>query len=74
MGNLDKHIALAKEKLDATIDAYEKEMYTVVGDLATKVVEQLVEAVALKAMNISATICQDMSIRRGTFLKRLIRL
>lgn len=48
MGNLDKHIVLAKEKLNATLDAYEKKMSTVVGDLATKVVEQLVEAAAAR--------------------------
>ena len=35
MGNLNKHIALAKEKLNATLDAYEKKLSTVVGDLAT---------------------------------------
>jgi hypothetical protein len=48
MGNIDKHILLAKEKLEATLDAYEKKMSTVVGDLATKVVEHLVEADAAK--------------------------
>jgi len=48
MGNTDKHVSLAKEKLEATFDAYEKKMSTVVGDLATKVVEQLVEADAAK--------------------------
>lgn len=44
MGNLNKHIEIAKEKLQAVIFAYKNKQNTVVGDLATKVVEQLVEA------------------------------
>jgi len=44
MGDFQKHINLTKEKLEATLVAYEKKQHTVVGDLATKVVEQLVEA------------------------------
>ena len=44
MGNFQKHIALAEEKLKAVIDAYSKKQNTVVGDEATKVVEQLIEA------------------------------
>ena len=48
MGNFQKHIKLAKEKFNATIDAYQKKHFTVVGDLGTKVVEQLIEADASK--------------------------
>ncbi len=48
MGNFDKHIVLAKEKLKATKEAYKNKQNTVVGDLATKVVEQLIEADAAK--------------------------
>ncbi|MCM8777961.1 MAG: hypothetical protein NC905_06870 [Candidatus Omnitrophica bacterium] len=48
MGDFNKHIAIAKEKLNATMDAYEKKLSTVVGDLAIKVVEHLVEADAAK--------------------------
>ena len=44
MGNLEKHIELAREKLRAAISAYENKQNTVVGDLAVKVVEQLIEA------------------------------
>jgi hypothetical protein len=44
MGNFEKHLSLAKEKLKATIASYEKKLNTVVGDEATKVVEQLIEA------------------------------
>lgn len=44
MGNLNKHIEIAKEKLRAVISAYKNKQNTVVGDLATKVIEQLVEA------------------------------
>lgn len=48
MGDFNKHIELAKEKLKATMDAYHKKQSTVVGDMGTKVVEQLVEADAAK--------------------------
>ncbi len=48
MGNSNKHIALAKEKLMATIDAFNKKQNTVVGDLGIKVIEQLVEADAAR--------------------------
>jgi len=44
MGNFQKHFELAKEKCEATITAYHNKQSTVVGDLGTKVVEQLVEA------------------------------
>ncbi len=49
MGTFEKHLSLAKEKLSALKEAYEKRRYTVVGDLATKVVEQLVEADAARS-------------------------
>ncbi|OGX45130.1 MAG: hypothetical protein A3G38_04450 [Omnitrophica WOR_2 bacterium RIFCSPLOWO2_12_FULL_51_8] len=48
MGDFEKHIKLAKEKLKATAEAYENKQSTVVGDLGTKVVEQLVEADAAR--------------------------
>ena len=44
MGDFQKHLDLAKEKFKATINAYDNKQSTVVGDLGTKVVEQLVEA------------------------------
>lgn len=48
MGNYKKHLKLAKEKLDATINAYHNKQNTVVGDLGTKVIEQLIEADAAR--------------------------
>jgi len=48
MGNFQKHFELAKEKFKATITAYHNKQSTVVGDLGTKVVEQLVEADAAR--------------------------
>jgi hypothetical protein len=43
MGNFHKHVKLAKEKLEVTINAYLNKKMTVVGDLGTKIVEQLIE-------------------------------
>jgi len=48
MGNFQKHLELAKEKLDATVSAYYNKQITVVRDLGRKVVEQLVEADAAR--------------------------
>lgn len=48
MGDFKKHINIAKEKLSAVITAYKNKQNTVVGDLATKVIEQLIEADAAK--------------------------
>lgn len=48
MGDFQKHLELAKEKFQATINAYNNKQSTVVGDMGTKVVEQLVEADAAK--------------------------
>ena len=48
MGDFQKHLELAKEKLRATIAAYNDKQNTVVGDLGTKVVEQLVETDAAR--------------------------
>ena len=44
MGDFQKHLELVKEKFKATISTYNNKQSTVVGDLGTKVVEQLVEA------------------------------
>jgi len=44
MGDSDQHLKLAREKLSALQEAYRRHQHTVVGDLAIKVVEQLVEA------------------------------
>lgn len=44
MGEFEKHIRIAKEKLTVTKEAFAGKNDTVVGDLATKVVEQLIEA------------------------------
>ncbi|MCG2676137.1 hypothetical protein L6304_02995 [bacterium] len=48
MGDFKKHLELAKEKLKATIKAYRNKQNTVVGDLGTKIVEQLIEADAAR--------------------------
>ncbi|MDY6863669.1 MAG: hypothetical protein SV062_11880 [Thermodesulfobacteriota bacterium] len=48
MGNCKKHLKIAKEKLKAVVNAYNKRQNTVVGDLSTKVVEQLIEADAAR--------------------------
>jgi len=48
MGDFNKHLELAREKLKATFDAFHKKQSTVVGDLGTKVVEHLVEADAAR--------------------------
>jgi hypothetical protein len=48
MGDFQKHIRLAREKMRATLEAHHKKQSTVVGDLGTKVVEQLVEADAAR--------------------------
>jgi len=48
MGDFQKHIELAKEKLKITLTAYYGLQFTVVGDLGVKVVEQLVEADAAR--------------------------
>jgi hypothetical protein len=49
MGEFKKHLRIAREKFRAVTTAYKKKQHTVVGDLATKVVEQLVEADAARA-------------------------
>jgi len=51
MGDFQKHLRLAREKLLATINAYHNKQMTVVGDLGTKVVEQLIEADAARNNN-----------------------
>lgn len=48
MGDFNKHLELAEEKLRAAIGAFHKKQSTVVGDMGTKVVEQLVEADAAR--------------------------
>lgn len=48
MGDFQKHIVLAKEKLTATLNAYTNRQMTVVGDLGTKIIEQLIEADAAR--------------------------
>ena len=48
MGDYEKHLRIAREKLKAVRNACGSEQHTVVGDLATKVIEQLIEADAAK--------------------------
>jgi len=48
MSDVEKHLRIAQEKLSATSEAYAKHRNTVVGDLAIKVVEQLIEADAAR--------------------------
>jgi hypothetical protein len=49
VGSFRKHLNIASEKLDALVTAYCNRQHTVVGDLGTKVVEQLIEADAARA-------------------------
>lgn len=44
MDDHKKHLDLVKEKYSALSNAYKNKLNTVVGDLGTKVVEQLIEA------------------------------
>ena len=55
MGEYEKHIRMAREKLKAVRIAFEQGQHTVVGDLATKVAEQLVEADAAKENTLFGT-------------------
>jgi hypothetical protein len=48
MGNFKKHLSLSQEKLQAAANAYANKRMTVVGDLGTKIVEQLIEADAAR--------------------------
>ena len=48
MNDFQKHLEIMKEKLRATRRAYRDEEFTVVGDLAIKVVEQALEAEAAR--------------------------
>ena len=48
MGSFKKHLNIAKEKLSALVTAHDRKQHTVVGDLGTKVVEQLIEADAAR--------------------------
>jgi len=48
VGEFKKHLEIAREKLSALKDAFDKKHFTVVGDLATKVCEQFVEADAAR--------------------------
>ncbi len=49
MGDFEKHLSIAREKLSALVESYEKGRHTVVGDLAIKILEQLIEADAARA-------------------------
>ena len=49
MGSFRKHLGIAREKMASVSEAYCRDRHTVVDDLATKVVEQLVEADAARA-------------------------
>jgi hypothetical protein len=48
MDDFQKHLGMMKEKLRATREAYKDKEFTVVGDLAIKVVEQALEAEAAR--------------------------
>lgn len=50
MGDYEKHICIAQEKLEAVRDTFDKRQHMVVGDLATKVGEQLIEADAARSI------------------------
>ena len=67
MGDFEKHLSITREKLSALKEAYQKRRYTVVGDLATKVVEQLVEADAARDNEHFGLILIDMNILTEIF-------
>ena len=46
VGNKEHHVKLAKEKVYAAMEEFQKGRYMVVGDLAIKAVEQAIEAAA----------------------------
>jgi hypothetical protein len=46
MSDVEIHVKAAREKRLATLEEFEKKRYMVVGDLATKTVEQAIEASA----------------------------
>ena len=46
VGNKEHHVKLAKEKMYAAMEEFQKGRYTVVGDLAIKAIEQAIEAAA----------------------------
>jgi hypothetical protein len=48
MGEYDRHLGVAREKLAVLVTAHRNGQHTVVGDLGTKVVEQLIEADAAR--------------------------
>lgn len=48
MGDFERHINLLKEKQDQTYNAFIKENFSVVGDLAVKAIEQAIEADAAR--------------------------
>jgi len=48
MGDFKKHMQLAQEKLRAVVTSFNKGDMSVVGDLSTKVIEQIIEADASK--------------------------
>jgi hypothetical protein len=48
VGSFRKHLDIATEKLDVLVTAYQNGQHTVVGDLGTKIVEQLIEADAAR--------------------------
>lgn len=48
MSDYKKHLSIMKEKLETVINAYKNKRNSVIGDEATKVVEQLVEADAAR--------------------------
>lgn len=74
MGDFKKHLELAKEKLKATISAYNKKQNTVVGDMGTKVVEQLIEADAARNNNILVTTIVGMSTLINIIIEILTKL
>lgn len=62
MGNFDKHRDLLNEKMNQAYDAFEKQNFSVVGDLALKAIEQAIEADAARQV-----IPQDLGDHRPRF-------
>ena len=67
MGDFAKHITMAREKMGSVREAYTKKRYAVVGDLAIKVGEHLVEADAARVKRHLGGHRQRQNYSKATF-------
>ena len=65
MGSFRKHLDIASEKLNALVTAYRNKQHTVVGDLGTKVVEQLIEADTARVGKHFGSTLKDTNTQKG---------